>query len=148
MDGGKYDHLFITEQPPNKKQFANHPILNRILRLDDDSLKGSSMTIQCAWVPARSDPGRLEAHTHDFDEAIGFIASNSNDQHDLGAEVEIWLGDQKYVLKTSFLVFVPAGLKHCPLVVKNITKPILHISVATHGKYGIRWDKDGKFVRV
>jgi hypothetical protein len=118
------------------------------LRLDDDSLKGSSLTVQCAWVLPGTNPGGLEAHTHEFDESIGFIASNPLDQHDLGAEIVIWLDDEKYVWNTSFLVFVPAGLKHCPLTVKNITKPILHFSISVEGKYGLRWDKDKNYIRI
>jgi hypothetical protein len=144
----KYQNLFITEQLASKKQFADHPILNRILRLDDDSLKGSPLTIQIAWVIAGSNPGSIEAHTHNFDEVIGFVASNPIDQHDLGAEIEIWLDDEKYILNTSFLVFVPSGLKHCPLTVRNITKPILHLSISVEGKYGLRWDKNKNYIRI
>ena len=34
------------------------------------------------------------------------------------------------------MVFIPAGLKHCPLILKRVDKPIFHFSVVTSG----HWD--------
>ena len=39
------------------------------------------------------------------------------------------------VLEKSAIVFIPAGLTHCPYCVENVRKPILHFSGAPSGKY-------------
>ena len=75
------------------------------------------------------------AHTHEFDELIGFYGSNMNDVNDLGGEIELWLEDEKFILTKSCTVFVPAGMKHCPLIIKRIDRPIFHFTNSPEGKY-------------
>jgi len=56
---------------------------------------------------------------HDSDEIIGFFGSDSEKPEELNGEVEIWLGDEKHVIERSTMIFVPAGLVHCPLVLNR-----------------------------
>jgi hypothetical protein len=53
----------------------------------------------------------------------------------LGGEVEFWLEDEKYLLTKSCLIFAPKGLKHCPLRVIRVDRPIFHFTVVTGGEY-------------
>lgn len=69
------------------------------------------------------------AHTHPYDELIGFAGINPDDLHDLGGEAELWMGDEQYFINNSFMVFVPKGLKHCPLVIRNIKRNIFHFDI-------------------
>ena len=73
-------------------------------------------------------------HVHDTDEIIGFFGSDPANPHDLGGEVEIWLEDEKHVIDRSAMVFVPAGMVHCPLVLNRVDRPIFHFTTVT-GKY-------------
>jgi hypothetical protein len=68
-------------------------------------------------------------HTHPYPEIIGFVGTNPDDLHDLGVEAEIWMDDKKYILTNSFLVYVPSGLRHCPLIVRNIKRPVFHFDL-------------------
>jgi hypothetical protein len=47
----------------------------------------------------------------------------------------LWLDDEKYILKNTCLVFVPKGLKHCPLQFNRIDSPILFFTIGTGGMY-------------
>jgi len=60
--------------------------------------------VEANWL-WQSAEGGTEAHAHDFEEIIGFFASNPDDPYDLCGEVEFWLGDEKHLLKkaTRFL---------------------------------------------
>ncbi len=36
---------------------------------------------------------------------------------------------EKYIIANSFLVYIPKGLKHCPLIVRNIKRLVFHFDV-------------------
>lgn len=104
------------------------PRLHHILGLNDRVVEGAIM-VNFSWVFAGEEPGRMEAHVHPYPEVIGFAGTNPDDPNDLCAEAELWMGDEKYIIKNSFLVYVPKGLKHCPLIVRDIKRPVFHFDI-------------------
>ena len=105
----------------------------RVLWLEEEIMKGSSSII-CSWYWKAEEPG-TPAHTHDFDEILGFIGCDYDNPTDLGGEVELWLGDEIYLLKKSCFVLCPSGLRHCPLKVKKVDRPFLFLAFSVTGKY-------------
>ncbi len=107
----------------------------RLLYMDSKIVPGAYY-MECVWVMPRpaGSPGPggrktgTEPHTHDYDEIIAFIGTNHDDPYDLGAEVELWLGDEKHIIKKTSLVFIPAGLKHCPLTFLKVDRPVFHFT--------------------
>jgi len=140
----KYEKYFIMrppslpagmKRPPSDLDKLETPRLHHILGLSDRVVAGAIM-VNFSWMYAGEDPGRMEAHVHPYPEVIGFIGNNPEDPDDLGAEAEIWMDDEQYILTSSFMVYVPKGLKHCPLVVRNIKRPVLHFDMQlTEGDY-------------
>ena len=57
------------------------------------------------------------------------------DPRDLGGEMEVWLGGEKYSITKSCLIYVPKGLKHCPIRFVRIDTPILFFSGGMATKY-------------
>jgi hypothetical protein len=116
----------------------------RVLFLDNEIVPGA-FYMECVWVmprPAGTMPGGAtarrvgtESHAHDYDEVIAFIGTDNNDPYDLGAEVELWLGDEKHIITKSSLVFVPAGLKHCPLTFLKVDRPVFHFTTGPGKMY-------------
>lgn len=106
----------------------------RILWLDNEVIEGA-FHVNCSWYWKSTDEDTAPAHTHDFDEVIAFFGSDPQNPHDLGGEIEFWLEDEKYILKNSCLIFAPKGLKHCPLRVLRVDRPIFHFAIGTGGKY-------------
>jgi len=104
----------------------------------DASVVPGAFYSECAWFWSASAPGKVEAeaHTHNFDELVAFFGTNREDPHDLCGEIELWLEDEKHILTRSFVVFIPAGMKHCPLIVRRVDRPIFHFTAGTRGKYG------------
>jgi hypothetical protein len=104
--------------------------------LDLDKVEGSFYT-DFVWLWKGSATGYSEAeHSHDFDEVIGFIgAQGQQDPHDLGSEIEVWLGGEKHLITKSCLIWVPRGLKHCPIRFNRIGSPVLFFTVGKTGKY-------------
>jgi quercetin dioxygenase-like cupin family protein len=134
---GKYDKYFMTEAnlPKSKKKIADEHAgtYSHVAWLDSNRIKGAFYT-ECVWYykPRISLVG---AHTHDFDEVIAFFGSNPDDIHDLGGEVELWMGGEKHIITKSCLVFVPKGVEHCPLSFNRVDRPIFHFTAGTGGKY-------------
>ena len=106
----------------------------RILWLDDTVVEGA-FHMNTAWYLKPGPTLETTPHKHDTDEIIGFFGSDPENPHDLGGEVEIWLEDEKQVIDRSAMIFVPAGMTHCPLVIKRVDRPIFHFTTVTGGQY-------------
>jgi quercetin dioxygenase-like cupin family protein len=108
----------------------------RLVDLDTRRSEGAPY-LDFVWLWKGSAQGYAETeHVHDFDEFIGFIgtAGRSNPQ-DLGGEMEVWLGGEKYSITKSCLIYVPKGLKHCPIRFVRIDTPILFFTGGMATKY-------------
>jgi hypothetical protein len=81
-----------------------------------------------------------EAHTHDFDQIIFFLGGDPGNVADFGAEVEMHLGEdqEKYIINYTSCVYIPAGLMHCPLNIKSVTRPITFIDITLSPGLSIR----------
>jgi hypothetical protein len=141
----KYGKYILSEyKPPAVEAPWSPPNLaavskgkgGRLFYMDSSIVPGATY-MECVWVmprPAIAPPvpgGKkvgTEAHTHDYDEVIAFIGTNHDDPYDLGAEVELWLGDEKHIIAKTSLVFIPAGLKHSPLTFLKVDRPVFHFT--------------------
>ncbi len=119
------------------------PIPGRVAYIDHEVIDGA-FYMECVWLmpgprppldPKTGKPPGPQAHTHDYDEILGFFGSDTEDMYDLGGEAELWLEDEKHIINKSCLVFIPKGLQHCPLYFHRIDKPIFHFSVGPGKMY-------------
>jgi mannose-6-phosphate isomerase-like protein (cupin superfamily) len=119
---------FPREFVESYKKFAT-----RILWMDTNNVPGA-FQMNCSWYQKPSTHG-AEAHTHDVDEIIGFFGNDDAQPYDLHGEVELWLEDKKFIITRSAMVFIPAGMKHCPLIIRRVDRPIFHFSTVTGHQY-------------
>jgi hypothetical protein len=137
----KYAKNILTEAPLNFPRKKGGPDLKQILMLNGEDVKGA-FHVNCAWLSPGPNPGVYEAHAHPHDEVIGFIGTNPEDPSDLGAEAELWIDDEKYVIIKSFLAFFPKGVVHCPLTVTNVKRPVFHFDIQlASGRPEFQWVK-------
>lgn len=135
MAATKYGKYIITELKSGLKPTmwkvapgeAPEKASSRVLYLDDELIKGA-FYVACSWFWKETEKIGDKPHSHDFDEVLAFLGTNPDDPHDLCGEVEVWLGDEKHILTKSCLVFVPKGLKHCPVIARRVDRPIFHFS--------------------
>ncbi len=144
----KHSNLIVTdtkELPPEVVAKARERMKNtkstveatRLLWLDDEMVDGATFYMECLWLWSGSVEGTTEEpHLHDFDEIIGFAGSSRENPNDLGGEIELWLEDEQHILTKSCLVFIPAGLKHCPLIFRRIDSPIFFFTIGNKSTYG------------
>jgi len=107
----------------------------RILWMDGNVVPGA-FQMNTAWYYAvpEKDPV-FEEHTHEYDELIGFFGSNPDDPYDLGAEISVTIDGEEHILTRSSLIFCPAGMKHMPLSIRRVDRPIFHFSVVVGPEY-------------
>ncbi len=124
------------KMPESKQKIAEEykKFATRILWLDDKVVEGA-FHMNTAWYLKAAETLEKTPHTHDSDEIIGFFGNNPEDPYDLGGEIEIWLEDEKYILTRTSMIFVPAGMKHCPLTLRRVDRPIFHFTTVPGGQY-------------
>jgi len=138
MADSKYGKYVITDlkEPEERKKIA--PVYNkyakRILWMDKDVVPGA-FNMNTSWYLKASMTIDDKPHTHDSDEIIGFFSNDASKPYDLGGEIEIWLEGEKQIITKSCMIFVPAGMVHCPLILKRVDRPIFHFTVVTAGQY-------------
>jgi len=145
MNKPETSKYIVTElkMPEAKRRIAEEysKYASRILWMDDDVVEGAFHMNTSWFLKPTQKTIEDKPHVHDTDEIIGFFGSDPEDPYDLGGEVEIWLEDHKHVIDRTAMIFVPAGMKHCPLVLSRVDRPIFHFTIVTGGRY--ERDEDG-----
>jgi len=146
MPESKYAKFIVYEGKPNprpppppseiKSQAPDDkPKVTHMMFMDSEVVAGSFYS-ECAWFWPGAEGGGGGSHVHPFEEVVAFIGTNPDDVHDLGGEVEFWIEEEKFILTKSFLIFIPAGIHHCPLFIRKVVKPIFHFTLGPGKMYG------------
>ena len=136
MPGSTTGEMLPVLEPGQRRRMSH------VIWMDSDIVPGAFYS-ECVWffpenminVPLLNQGTGPAPHTHPFSEIISFFGTNRDDPTDLGAEVELWLEDRKYVMTKSFICYVPAEVKHCPLKLSNIRRPVFHITMGPGRQY-------------
>ena len=139
--GGEYGKYIVQDlqAPPFSPNFAEiyKQWGQRLLWMDTNVVPGA-FQMNMSWYRAAPDMRPLykhDEHVHDFDEMIGFIGSDPDDPYDLGGEIEIGINGELHRLTKSSIIFMPAGMKHLPLSIIRLERPILHFSISMAPTY-------------
>jgi hypothetical protein len=148
MDKTKYGKYIVTELKQNIDEASwTNPVQaagkgrgGRVLFLDSEVIPGAFYVEVAFGGPPKNEPkpeqkprSVAEPHKHDYDEVLAMFGTDVDDPYELNGEVEFWLGDEKHIITKSCIIFIPQGLMHCPLIYRNVTKPIFSFSTH-HGK--------------
>ena len=90
------------------------------------------------WVLPSSSPQMQDIplfhppHIHKDAELLIHIGTNPDDPGDLGAEVEIFMGEEmeRYVFDRSTVVLIPAGVVHSPWRILRTERPWIVLQIA------------------
>lgn len=72
-------------------------------------------------------------HTHDYNQVILFLGCDASDMGELGAEIELGLGGEgeTYMVTTSSVVTVPAGMPHFPASIVRMDRRFVYFEMST-----------------
>jgi hypothetical protein len=108
---------------------------NHLILWIDEKVVPGSFQMNCCWYIKVPEKQTYFQHKHDVPEIIGLFGSDCENPHDMCGEVEFWMEEEKYIIDKSCMIFVPAGVKHCPLYIKRVDRPIFHYTVVTSPLY-------------
>ena len=133
----KADKLFPGEKSGiSRKTETERVTPTHVAWLDSDVIPGAFYSESVwIWPDCASEEPAAQAHTHDFTEVITFFGTDFENPRDLCGEVELWLDGEKHVMTRSFMAYIPAGMSHCPLIVRKVERPIFHFTVGLGGDY-------------
>ena len=138
MAKSKNAKYIVTElyEPEQKRLIAKEyaKYARRILWMDEDVVSGA-FHMNTSWFLKAGPTVESVAHSHDNAEIIGFFSCDPDNPHDLGAEVEFWIDGEKHLITKSAMIFMPPHVKHCPMILNRVDRPIFHFTVVTNGLY-------------
>ena len=146
---GKYGKYYVTElQAPafpaefleRYKQFGT-----RVRWLDGNVVPGAFQMNVSWYHHAMEEPIFAQEHVHPNDELVGFFGSDPEHPDDLGGIVEFTMEGETHRITKSCMVFVPGGVKHLPLKLVEVNKPIFHFSICIASTY-VDENKEGKSI--
>ncbi len=100
-----------------------------ISAIHNEYRSGTTLGYHCIY-PGYSAP---ITHSHNHHELLCFLGGNTENVNDLGAEVSVCLGEEQeeHVFDTATIVSIPSNLKHCPVTVTNVTRPLVFLVICT-----------------
>jgi len=91
--------------------------------LDGGAVEGT-IYYQAQWLAKACEQRAMVRH--DSDKLMVFLGSDPENHEDLGAEIELWLENDKLTLTETCVVFVPKGVAHGNMTVSNVRKPVIN----------------------
>ena len=105
--------------------------------LDNNIVKGCDkhVALMRFWDLPSPNPF-IKEHQHPYDEILMFLGSDPKNVEYLGAEIELYIGEEKelHLLNTTSTIFLPKGLKHL-LRHRSFERPHTLISILMSGEY-------------
>jgi len=108
-------------------------------KMDSAFLLGENVTIDVGTVVYGGKIGKepYGAHVHDFDQVIYFLGGDCDEMGELNAEVELCMGPEQEIqrINSTTAVYVPKGMPHFPLTVRNMRKRFYYMEISMTRDY-------------
>jgi mannose-6-phosphate isomerase-like protein (cupin superfamily) len=127
----------VREKMTSQREAGNYMVADELFSLDG-SVIDRGFYVTCVLIKEKkgTEPVELHpAHSHDFDEILLFTGTDTENPRDLGGEIEVWLEDEQYIVTESCLIFVPSGMRHCPIAYRRIDRPVYFITAGNSTVY-------------
>jgi hypothetical protein len=118
----EYEKCIITSLIKEIPHYTGKSIVAHTGELNADC----SLGYHCISKPISFD----EPHSHRFHEILCFIGGDPTDISEFGADIEVTLGDKKYPINQPSVISIPAGVRHCPVNIKKVEKPIVFLEIS------------------
>lgn len=156
--GGEYTHsnVPVKGEPPSAEKKYGHLVQKFTLRdtkrksvgntdyiasWSGEDIEGINLNLTWAFHTGLGAWHEKDPHTHPDDEILLFVGLDPENPEDLGAEIEIAMGEEQeiHIFNTSTLVVVPKGLVHCPLITRGVDKPYGFSVISLNTEHETTW---------
>jgi hypothetical protein len=92
---------------------------------------GCNIYLELAWIYEMPEPRALvpKVHSHAFDQVTLNIGSDFQHPEYLGAEIESYIGGEKYVCDKTAAFFLPKGVEHGQVTWTKFKRPHIQMSI-------------------
>ncbi|PPK68539.1 hypothetical protein V5P93_004353 [Actinokineospora auranticolor] len=129
-----YEHLFVRKMPNCLDDLVNEgsaagvvepPNIGEALALmRSEEVPESKIHLTYCWIKECDSPVEwVKEHVHDYDEVLIWHGNDPEDPDYLGAEIYFDIEGVRHTVTTSGSVYIPAGVKHCPLGFTKVDRP-------------------------
>ncbi|MBW4720444.1 hypothetical protein [Saccharothrix obliqua] len=143
---GKYDHLFVQNMLECADDLVNEGaaaggerpanISNPFGLMRGIDVDASKVHMAYSWINPTSERVHwVNDHEHTYDEVLMWMGSDPDNLHDLGAELYLDIEGERHTVTTTGSVYIPAGLRHCPLGFNSVTRPFTFIALSLNPDY-------------
>ena len=80
----------------------------------------------------------VDEHVHDVDELVFFMPNYNGVGDDINAvwgEADFYIDGEPYTITKNTCIYCPAGVKHCPIVYKEIIRPHCFMTILLTSEY-------------
>ena len=114
-----------------------HPTIVKpmVTGLGPGEIKESALAMGFAHITAPDVLGS-PTHVHPFDQWIYLIGAEVFSEFD--ADIEFTLGDEILQINYPCYIFIPKGVKHCPLNIKRVGKPLIFVDASITQEASVR----------
>jgi hypothetical protein len=128
-------YIVFSDKPNVKRPSYLHDTdpkyTRRMAYIDEEVIPGAEFGCETMWLlpGEKSKAGQLmmDAHALPYGTSITFCSLNYEDITDRCAEVELWIGGEKHIIKKSFGAYIPPDMEQGPMIIRNITKQIFYM---------------------
>ncbi|MCI8594398.1 MAG: hypothetical protein HFF09_03965 [Oscillospiraceae bacterium] len=133
---GTYANHVVERYEPvdGSRPEAPPGFLTLLLWLDSQKLK-SAPYLETVWFHTTNDTGPEEHMHDDLDELIGFFGTDPEHPDELGGEVQFFVEGEPVSVRKSCIIYLPRGVRHSPILVPELKRPIIHFSAGNGGDY-------------
>lgn len=135
MATSRYAKFIVTEPLTEEHGYEvkdGPDVVSSMAYLDAAVIPGA-FYMETHWFhkPTKYSPKK---HTHDFDEVLLFMGGDPDNPGELNGDLELYIEDERHLITRSCLVYIPAGVCHCPMNFLRVDRPIFHVSAGTTTK--------------
>lgn len=128
----------IYEDPPNelRPESGNTGVTRSQTWMSQ--LQAPDAPLHIMWSIIHDVPAKnpyIAGHDHPYDEVLFFQGFNPDDTLDLGGVFEIMLEDETHLIDSTCSIYIPAGMRHNPLTVVSIERPVGLAAISLDGLY-------------
>jgi len=157
---GQYDHLFITDVQDcrtdmvNEGEAAGRPLPANLslpyALMRAVEIPQAKVFAAYSWIyPEPNEVFWVHEHVHDdFDEVLVWMGTDPDNELDLGGELYMTIEGERHVLTTTGAVYIPKGVKHCPLGFDSVSRPFTFIAFLLNGYYASTYDEAVQKLRL
>ncbi|CCH30786.1 hypothetical protein ABZ816_00800 [Actinosynnema sp. NPDC047251] len=143
---GKYDHLFVENMLECADDLVNEGaaaggerpanIGNPFGLMRGIDVDLSKVHMAYSWInPTSEQVHWVNDHEHSYDEVLMWMGNDPDNIHDLGAELYLDIEGERHTVTTTGAVFIPAGIRHCPLGFNWVKRSFSFIALSLNPDY-------------